>query len=174
MTYEMLNFGAARELSASHDADERRHADSARPAYRCGVSSLTPADRELLSRPLQAMVTVQPARRRWPAPRPVWFELTNSDAIQIFSFASTTRVARLREVPRASIVVAAPLGEAEQWVSLEGSVTLTTEGAYELAERLTLRYYAGEPAKLAVLDDWRAAELVRIVFSPERVSRYAV
>lgn len=170
----MLNFGAARELAASHDADERRHADAARPAPRCGVSSLTPADRELLSRPLQAMVTVQPGSHRWPAPRPLWFELTNADAVQIFSFASTTRVARLREVPRASIVVAAPLGEPEQWVSLEGSVTLTTEGAYDLAERLALRYYAGEPEKLAVLDDWRAAELVRIVFSPERVSRYAV
>ncbi|MDN3494767.1 pyridoxamine 5'-phosphate oxidase family protein [Planococcus sp. APC 4015] len=134
---------------------------------------MTPADRELLSRPLQAMVTVQPAQHRWPAPRPVWFELTDGDEVQMFSFASTTRVARLREVPRASIVVTAPVGEPEQWVSLEGSVTLTTEGAYELAERLALRYYAGEPEKLAVLDDWRAAELVRIVIAPERVSRYA-
>lgn len=72
------------------------------------------------------------------------------------------------------MVVSAPVGEAEQWVSIEGSVTLAVDGAYELAERLAFRYYAGEPEKLAVLNDWRTAELVRIVISPERVSRYTI
>lgn len=80
----------------------------------------------------------------------------------------------MREVPRASIVVAAPLGEPEQWVSLEGAVTVHNDGAYELADRLAQRYYAGEPAKLAVLDEWRDADLVRIVVSAERVHRYSI
>jgi hypothetical protein len=138
------------------------------------MTQLTESDRALLSRPLQAMITVAPAGDRWPAPRPVWFELTDADEVQIFSFASTPRVARLREVPRASIVVAAPLGEPEQWVSLEGAVTVHEDGAYELADRLARRYYADEPAKLALLDDWRKADLVRIVVSAERVQRYSI
>jgi hypothetical protein len=138
------------------------------------MTQLTESDRALLSRPLQAMITVAPAGNRWPAPRPVWFELTDADEVQIFSFASTPRVARVREVPRASIVVAAPVGEPEQWVSLEGAVAVHEDGAYELADRLAKRYYAGEPAKLAVLDEWRHADLVRIVVSAERVQRYSI
>lgn len=138
------------------------------------MSGLTASDRELLSRPLQAMITVAPAEGRWPAPRPVWFELTDSDAVQIFSFASTPRVARLSEVPHASIVVSAPVGEAEHWVSLEGPVTLHDDGAFDLAERLAARYYAAEPEKLVLLDEWRSAKLVRIVVTAERVQRYAL
>lgn len=138
------------------------------------MSALTADDRELLSRPLQAMITVAPAGDRWPAPRPVWFELTDAGVVQIFSFASTPRVARVREVPRASIVVAAPLGEPERWVSLEGPVTVHEDGANDLAERLAMRYYADEPEKLGVLDEWRAAKLVRIEVTPERVQRYSV
>lgn len=138
------------------------------------MTQLTESDRELLSRPLQAMITVAPTGNRWPAPRPVWFELTDVDEVQFFSFASTPRVARVREVPHASIIVAAPLGEPEQWVSLEGAVTVHDDGAYELADRLAKLYYAGEPAKLAVLDEWRDADLVRIVVSAERVQRYSI
>ncbi len=138
-------------------------------------TGFTPSDRALLSRPLQAMITVAPTGGRWPAPRPVWFELIDDeDAVQIFSFASTPRVARLRETPRASLVVTAPVGEPEQWVSFEGAATLHADGAYELADRLAKRYYADEPEKLAVLDEWREAELVRIVIAAERVQRYAV
>lgn len=138
------------------------------------MSRLTASDRVLLARPLQAMITVSPAPNRWPAPRPVWFELTDQDTVQIFSFASTPRVARLREVPRASVIVATPVGEPEQWVSIEGTATLHADGPFELAERLAARYYAGEPEKLALLDEWRKAELVRIELVPEKVQRYSI
>ena len=138
------------------------------------VTHFTASDRQLLSRPLQAMITVAPAGGRWPAPRPVWFELTAADEIQLFSFASTPRVARVQETPRASIVVSAPVGEPEQWVSIEGSVTVHDDGAFELADRLARLYYAGEPGKLAVLDEWRDADLVRLVITPARVQRYSI
>ena len=131
------------------------------------VTHFTASDRQLLSRPLQAMITVAPAGGRWPAPRPVWFELTAADEIQLFSFASTPRVARVQETPRASIVVSAPVGEPEQWVSID-------DGAFELADRLARLYYAGEPEKLAVLDEWRDADLVRLVITPARVQRYSI
>lgn len=99
------------------------------------MTHFTASDRELLSRPLQAMITVAPKGDRWPAPRPVWFELTDADEIQLFSFASTPRVARVRETPRASVVVTAPVGEPEQWVSIEGAVTVHDDGAFDLADR---------------------------------------
>lgn len=136
------------------------------------MTHFTASDRQLLSRPLQAMITVAPAGGRWPAPRPVWFELTDADEIQLFSFASTPRVARVRETPRASIVVSAPVGEPEQWVSIEGSVAVHDDGAFELADRLARLYYADQPGNLAVLDEWRDAELVRLVVTPKRVQRY--
>lgn len=120
------------------------------------------------------MITVAPAGGRWPAPRPVWFELTEADEIQLFSFASTPRVARVRETPRASIVVTAPVGEPEQWVSIEGAVAVHDDGAFDLADRLARLYYAGEPEKLAVLDEWRDADLVRLMITPERVQRYSI
>jgi hypothetical protein len=53
--------------------------------------------------------------------------------------------------PRASIVVAAPVGEVERWVSVAGRATVEPDGAHDLAE------------------DW-----VRVVIHPQSVSRYAM
>ena len=64
------------------------------------------------------------------------------------------------------------MGEPEQWVSIEGSVAVHDDGAFELADRLARLYYADQPGNLAVLDEWRDAELVRLVVTPKRVQRY--
>ena len=98
-------------------------------------------DLALLNRPLYAFLTVAPRGGRWPAPRPVWFELTDDGALQLFSLATSPKVDRLREQPRASVVVSAPNGEPEHWVSVEGSATLHADGAFELAARLGDRYW---------------------------------
>ena len=132
----------------------------------------TEADLELLRRPLQAMVTVAPKGDRWPAPRPVWYELTDDGDIQIFSLPEALRIKRLREMPRASVVVSAPVGEPEYWVSVEGSATMHTEGARELAARLAERYYGPDDTEhREMVDGWQSLDLVRIVMRPERVSR---
>jgi hypothetical protein len=132
-------------------------------------------DRALLARPLYAFLTVAPRDGRWPAPRPVWFEVTDAGDLQMFSVPDAPKLARLRETPRASVVVAAPVGEPEHWVAVEGAVTLHGEGGADLAARLADRYWdMGEPGRQAVVDEWRAAGVVRIVVHPETVNRFSV
>jgi hypothetical protein len=142
-------------------------------AYRGAM--LTDADRALLSRPLHAYVATVAKPDRLPAPRPVWFDLTPEGDIQIFSTPTTARVARLRAVPRATAVVATPIGEPEHWVAVEGDVTLHDDGAGELAAKLAHRYWGEEldAAHAAVVDEWLRSELVRIVIHPTAVKRFA-
>jgi hypothetical protein len=132
-------------------------------------------DLALLARPLYAYLTVAPRDGRWPAPRPVWFEATGDGVLQMFSLPDAPKVHRLRERPRASVVVAAPPGEPEHWVSVEGAVTLHDDGGADLAARLAGRYWDEVGPELrALLEEWRDGGVVRIVVHPEVVNRYAV
>ena len=136
------------------------------------ASSLTAEDLELLRRPLYGFLTVaggaQPAQ-----PRPVWFEATAEGTIQLFTGPDTLKVRRLRRDPRASIVVAAPVGERERWVSIAGRTTMGPDGAHDLVARLFARYWGLEaPARADELAAMLAADWLRIVIHPEAVSRY--
>ncbi|MDR7276472.1 pyridoxamine 5'-phosphate oxidase family protein [Catenuloplanes atrovinosus] len=132
-------------------------------------------DLALLTRPLYAFLTVAPREGRWPAPRPVWFEATAEGTLQMFSEPETHKIERLREQPRASVVVASPVGEPEHWVSVEGPVTVHEEGAYELAARLGERYWPSVgPEQHKLLDEWRGMGVLRIVVHPERVNRFTI
>ena len=139
---------------------------------RSDPSSLTAADHDFLGRPLYGFLTVaggaEPAQ-----PRPVWFEATAEGTIQLFTGPDTVKVRRLRRDPRASIVVAAPVGERERWVSIAGRTTMGPDGAHELVARLFARYWGLEaPAKADELAGMLAADWLRIVLHPETVSRY--
>ncbi|MBL7258621.1 pyridoxamine 5'-phosphate oxidase family protein [Paractinoplanes lichenicola] len=130
-------------------------------------------DLTLLARPLYAFLTVAPRGERWPAPRPVWFEQAADGTLHLFSDPGAPKVARLREQPRASVVVAAPVGEPEHWVSVEGTVTLHDDGI-ELATRLADRYYdMSDPGHRQLLEEWQASGMTRIVLHPEKVNRFA-
>jgi hypothetical protein len=136
---------------------------------------LTADDLELLNRPLHAMLTVRPHPSRWPAPRPVWFDVADGGRLQMFSVVGTPRLARLREDPRASVVVAAPVGEPEHWVSIEGRIDHHEEGARELMLRLIDRYYGADlEANRAAIRALHRSEVVRLVLHPERVQRYRI
>ncbi|MEK8169005.1 pyridoxamine 5'-phosphate oxidase family protein [Streptomyces sp. M19] len=74
-------------------------------------SSLTAQDLEFLRRPLYGFLSVAGTPLP-PQPRPVWFEATAEGAIQLFTAPDSLKVRRLRRDPRASIVVAAPVGNA--------------------------------------------------------------
>lgn len=138
------------------------------------MSALQPSDVELLRRPLYGFLTVaggpDPAQ-----PRPVWFELTAEGAIQLFTGPDTVKMRRLRRDARASIVVTAPVGEREHWVSIAGPVTVEADGATDLASRLAGRYWdLDDPARARDLAAMQSEDFVRVVIHPEKVSRYVM
>lgn len=137
------------------------------------TSQLTADDLEFLGRPLHGFLSIAGATQP-PQPRPVWFEATAEGTVQLFTERDALKVRRLSRDPRASLVVAAPVGERERWVSVAGRTTVEADGAHELASRLAARYWD-------LRDETRARDLaaaltreqVRIVIHPENVHRYA-
>ncbi len=137
------------------------------------TASLTAEDLEFLARPLHGFLSVAGGTQP-PQPRPVWFEATADGAVQFFTEPDSLKVRRLRRDPRASIVVAAPVGERERWVSVAGRTTADADGAHDLAARLAARYWDLEdPTRAAYLAAILATDLLRVVIHPEAVHRYA-
>ncbi|GAA0980295.1 MULTISPECIES: pyridoxamine 5'-phosphate oxidase family protein [Streptomyces violaceusniger group] len=136
------------------------------------ASSLTAQDLEFLRRPLHGFLSVAEGPVP-PQPRPVWFEATAEGTIQLFTAPDSLKVRRLRRDPRASIVVAAPVGERERWLSVAGRVSVESDGAHELCARLAARYWdLDDPARADDLAGILATEQIRLVIHPETVSRF--
>ncbi|MFG2170675.1 pyridoxamine 5'-phosphate oxidase family protein [Streptomyces niveus] len=136
------------------------------------ATSLTPEDLEFLRRPLHGFLSVAGGPVP-PQPRPVWFEATAEGTIQLFTGPETVKVRRLRGDPRASIVVAAPVGERERWVSVAGRTTLEPGGAHDLCARLAARYWdLDDPARADELAAMMATDQVRLAIHPEEVRRF--
>lgn len=134
---------------------------------------LTGDDLEFLARPLHGFLTVAGATEP-PQPRPVWFEATPEGTLQLFTGPDTVKIRRLRRDPRASIVVAAPVGERERWVSVAGRTTVEADGAHDLCRRLAARYWdLDDPARADALAALLVDEQVRVVVHPDDVHRYA-
>lgn len=103
----------------------------------------------------------------------MWFEATPEGTIQLFTGPDTLKVRRLRRDPRASIIVAAPVGERERWLSVVGRTTMDPGGAHDLVARLFARYRdLDDPARADELAGMLSAAWTRIVIHPETVSRY--
>lgn len=136
-------------------------------------ASLTAEDLEFLRRPLHGFLSVANGPVP-PQPRPVWFEATAEGTIQLFTGPDTLKVRRVRDDPRASIVVAAPVGERERWVSVAGRASVETDGGRDLAARLAERYWdLDDPVRAKDLAEILAEDQVRFVIHPEKVSRYS-
>jgi general stress protein 26 len=104
----------------------------------------------------------------------VWFEATAEGTIQLFTEPDSLKVRRVGRDPRASLVVAAPVGERERWVSVAGPATVEADGAHELASRLAARYWdLDDETRARDLAAIRSLEQVRLVIHPETVHRYA-
>ncbi|WP_282947906.1 pyridoxamine 5'-phosphate oxidase family protein [Cellulomonas endometrii] len=135
--------------------------------------TLTADDLAFLRRSLHGFLSVA-AGPTPPQPRPVWFEATDEGTLQLFTGPDALKVRRLAQDPRASLVVAAPVGERERWVSVAGRVTVEPDGAHDLASRLAARYWdLDDPARAADLAGILAEDQVRLVIHPESVRRYA-
>jgi nitroimidazol reductase NimA-like FMN-containing flavoprotein (pyridoxamine 5'-phosphate oxidase superfamily) len=137
------------------------------------TGTLSADDLEFLGRPLHGFLTVAQGPQP-PQPRPVWFEATADGTIQFFTAPDSLKIRRLRRDPRASIVVAAPVGERERWVSVAGRTTVETDGAHDLCSRLAARYWdLDDPVRADDLAAILADDQVRVVIHPEAVHRYA-
>jgi nitroimidazol reductase NimA-like FMN-containing flavoprotein (pyridoxamine 5'-phosphate oxidase superfamily) len=135
-------------------------------------TSLTAEDLEFLGRPLHGFLSVAGGTQP-PQPRPVWFEATAEGTVQIFTEPGSLKLRRLSRDPRASLVVAAPVGERERWVSVAGPTTVEADGAHELAARLAARYWdLDDQVRAGDLAAILAGEQVRVVIHPETVHRY--
>lgn len=75
-----------------------------------------------------------------PIAVPVWFEWDGAVA-RVFSGATSLKIRRLRRDARASLLVTNAMGEHESWVAFDGTVEISTDGAFALAERLAGRYW---------------------------------
>jgi len=137
------------------------------------TGTLSADDLEFLGRPLHGFLTVAQGPQP-PQPRPVWFEATADGTIQFFTAPDSLKIRRLRRDPRASIVVAAPVGERERWVSVAGRSTVETDGAHDLCSRLAALYWdLDDPDRAEDLAAILADDQVRVVIHPEAVHRYA-
>ncbi len=135
------------------------------------MDALTEEDLAFLARPLHGFLTTA-AGPQPPEPRPVWFEATAAGTLQLFTAPDSLKVRRLRRDPRASLVVAAPVGERERWVSVAGRTTIVTDGAHDLASRLAARYWdLADPVRADELAAILAADQVRVVLHPDTVRR---
>lgn len=136
------------------------------------MSLLTTDDLEFLRRPLHGFLSMAGGPVP-PQPRPVWFEATDDGTVQLFTGPDTLKLRQLGRDPRASIVVAAPVGERERWVSVAGCATVERDGAHDLCRRLAARYWdLDDPARAADLAAILAEDQVRLVIHPEDVRRY--
>lgn len=137
------------------------------------MDALTAEDLAFLARPLHGFLTPA-AGPLPPQPRPVWFEATAGGTLQLFTAPDSLKVRHLRRDPRASMVVAAPVGERERWVSVAGRTTIETDGAHDLASRLAAHYWdLTDPVRVDELTAILAADQVRVVLHPETVRRAA-
>ncbi|MBB3604301.1 general stress protein 26 [Mycolicibacterium sp. BK556] len=138
------------------------------------IETLSAQDLSFLARPLYGFFSTA-AGASPPQPRPVWFEATTTGHVQLFTGVDTPKVRQLRRDSRASLVVAAPVGERERWLSVAGPTTLVSDGAWALVERLAGRYWdLDDPVRAADLAQMRDEEWLRVVIEPETVRRYAM
>jgi PPOX class probable F420-dependent enzyme len=106
-----------------------------------------------------------------PIAVPIWFEWDGKCA-RMFTSGMSPKVRRLQKDPRASLLVARPAGEPEEWVAVDGTVEIHEEGALQLAERLAERYWdLSDEGHKATLELWRkASQTLRLIeLKPTRI-----
>ncbi len=110
-----------------------------------------------------------------PVAVPVWFEW-DGRSVRMFSSATSAKLRRLARDPRASLLVTNAVGEPEAWVAFDGAVTVRSDGAIELAERLAACYWdLADGGRRTTLAAWRraAASFRLLELMPSRIRSMA-
>ena len=84
----------------------------------------------------------------------------------MFSDFTVGKIRRLRRDPRAAVLVADGVGVPEAWVSVEGVVELSEDGARELAEKLAARYYEPDQAKAFIKQTAQTEQVALLSLTP--------
>jgi hypothetical protein len=109
-----------------------------------------------------------------PIAIPIWFEW-DGQRVLMFTGKTSPKLRRLQNDSRTTLLVAAEVGEKEEWVSMDGEVAVYSEGAIELAARLAERYWdLNDPERAATLQLWRdqAGTLRLLELIPSRIRSY--
>ncbi len=128
---------------------------------------------EFLAEPRVAVLSTISAEGT-PVSIPIWFEWDGEHA-RVFTGIGSPKISRIEANPAASLLVANPTGEPEAWVLIEGTISVEAEGAFDLAERLALRYWGlADPTHTQTIEEWRAAsDALRVLeLVPTRVRSY--
>jgi PPOX class probable F420-dependent enzyme len=135
------------------------------------MPAMTPAERDaFLAKPRLGILSTL-RNDGSPVAVPVWFEWDGA-TIRAFSSVTSGKAKRIERDPRASLVAVNNLDEPEAWVAFDGRVSISSDGAFELAERLAHRYWdMTTDGHKASLESWRkSAEHLRVLeLVPDRI-----
>ena len=93
-----------------------------------------------------------------PIAIPVWFDWDGS-SVRMFTNSGSPKLRRLANDARASVLVTNHIDEKEKWVAFDGTVAVSDEGGFDLAEKLAQRYWdLDDPNRASALQNWRAME----------------
>jgi len=139
------------------------------------ISTLTEAERDAFLAETRVATLSYLTRSGAPFSVPVWFEWDGTCA-HIFADDYSMKVRSLSRDPRACLLVPRPAGEREEWVAIDGTITIKERGGFELAERLARRYWdLTDDYYSAALDEWRQAaeSFVKLELVPSKIRSYA-
>ena len=135
------------------------------------MAAMTEEAREaFLSRPRIGVLSTL-AEDGAPLAIPIWFEW-DGQRILMFTGETSPKMRRLRNDARATLLVAAEVGEKEEWVAIDGQVAIHADGAIALAARLAERYWdLNDPEHATTLQLWRdqARTLRLLEIIPSRI-----
>jgi PPOX class probable F420-dependent enzyme len=111
-----------------------------------------------------------------PVSVPLWYGW-DGKTLRMFSMGSAPKITRLRNDPRASVLVSNVFGEPVRWVVLEGTVTIHEDDGLAVAEKLLARYIGDldSPSGREALKTFRSVGplLVELRLVPGRIRTYA-
>ncbi len=139
------------------------------------MGQMSKADREAFLAVNRYGILTTLRRDGSPIAIPVWFDWDGS-SVRMFTTAASPKLRRLANDARASVLVTNHVGEKEKWLAFDGSIAVSDEGGFELAEKLAQRYWdLSDPARAAALESWRAmqSEWRLLEMVPDEVRTYA-
>lgn len=99
-----------------------------------------------------------------PISVPVWFDW-DGHTLRIFTGVESPKVKRIQDDARVTVLVVNHIDEGEAWVAFDGKAKIRTDGGFELAEMLAVKYWGLlDPDQKDTLNSWKqAAESLRVI-----------